>query len=117
MSSLSGWYRTGEDERLPAELRFRGALGLGKKHLNQRDFYAAYDAFRRAASAADDDRYELARGLAHLAAAGFRELNADERGRARQLSHARRRLAAFRPEAEGLDLEALLRQVEDRPEV
>ena len=109
----SGWYGTSEGGW--SGLRYRGALALGKKHLNRREFFAAYDAFRRAAARADGERYELARGLAHLAAAGYRDLNDDPRGRARQLAHARRRLAPFGPQCEGLDLGALLRQVEGRP--
>ena len=60
-------------------------------------------------------RYELALGLAHLAAAGYRDLNDDARGCARQLAHAQRRLAPFGSNYEGLDLGALLRQVEERP--
>lgn len=119
MSSVSGWSGTGE-EWPPAEQRFKGSLGRGRRHLELREFFVAYDAFRRAASAVDGDRYELARGLAHLAAAGYRGLNDDERGCARQLEHARRRLAPFRPGAEGLDLDALIRVVEEgrgrRPE-
>ena len=79
MSSVSGWSGTGE-EWPPAEQRFKGSLGRGRRHLELREFFVAYDAFRRAASAVDGDRYELARGLAHLAAAGYRGLNDDERG-------------------------------------
>ena len=55
---------------------------------------------------------ELARGLVHLAAAGFRGLTGDAAGRERQLVHARRRLAPFLPLARRVDLEALLREVE-----
>lgn len=40
---------------------------------------------------------ELARGLFHLAVAGFKGLAGDPPGKERQLGHARRRLAPFGP--------------------
>jgi hypothetical protein len=61
--------------------------------------------------AAGADR-ELARGLAHLAAAGHKRRLGDERGCGRQLAHARRRLAPFLPGTRHLDLAGLLDLVE-----
>ena len=74
----------------------------------QKEWFAAYRAFTAAARAAEGDDRELARGLAHAAAAGFKRLRGDEQGAARQLAHARRRLGPFLPSARGLDLEELL---------
>jgi hypothetical protein len=61
--------------------------------------------------AAGSDR-ELARGLAHLAAAGHKRRLGDERGCERQLAHARQRLEPFLQEAGQLDLAALIEGVE-----
>jgi predicted metal-dependent hydrolase len=93
--------------------RFRGALAFGVSRLRKREYVAAHHDFLRAAAAAPPDERELARGLAHLAAAGYRRARGDGRGAARQLAHARRRLAPFLPAARGLDLAALLASVED----
>ena len=92
----------------PDEERFRSGLWRGETHMLQREWFGAYRAFLTAAYAADGDDRELARGLAHAAAAGYKGLIGDERGRERQLGHARRRLAPFGPSARGLDLEELL---------
>jgi hypothetical protein len=62
----------------------------------------------RAAELASGADHELARGLAHLAAAGYKRQIGDERGSDRQLAHARRRLEPFLPEARRLDLAGLL---------
>ena len=48
---------------------------------------------------------ELARGLFHLAAAGYKGLSGDPDGKLRQLAHARRRLAPFLPRHDALDLD------------
>lgn len=74
----------------------------------QREWLGAYRAFLTAAHAAEGEERELARGLVHAAAAGHKRLLGDERGRARQLARARRRLAPFLPRHGELDLEELL---------
>jgi hypothetical protein len=85
---------------------------VGESCLRRGDYFHAHRAFVRAAVAAEGDDRELARGLAHLAAAGYKRAAGDERGAERQLAHARRRLAPFLPEARRLDLAALLAAVE-----
>ena len=92
---------------------FQGALFVGEKHLRRREYVHAALAFARASVLAETpaDR-ELARGLVHLAAAGYRGDDASRR--ARQLAHARRRLAPFLPAARRLDLTALLVLVEEQ---
>jgi hypothetical protein len=88
---------------------FQGALFVGESRVRRREWFHAGRAFARAAALApsDADR-ELARGLVHLAAAGFKRLAGDDAGAARQRAHACRRLAPFRPEARQLDLERLI---------
>jgi hypothetical protein len=83
-----------EDEWPPREARFRAALWRGESHLERREFFQAYRAFGEAAAAAGSaGETELARGLAHLAAAGYKHADGDARGARRQLAHAQRRLA------------------------
>jgi hypothetical protein len=96
----------------PAPDLVQGALFVGEAHLRKAEFFHAYRSFVRAATAAEGSDRELARALAHLAAAGYKRARGDERGAARQLAHARRRLAPFLPEARRLDLTALLASVE-----
>jgi hypothetical protein len=74
-------------------------------------------AFERAAQLArgPEDR-ELARGLLHLAAAGYKRMTGDDRGAERQRRHAVRRLTPFLPASRQLDLEALIALVDGRAE-
>jgi len=96
----------------PAADPLQGALFVGESQLRRRDYFHAYRAFRRAAAAGEGKDRELAMGLSHLAACGYKRKAGDERGAERQLEHARRRLAPFLPEARRLDLAALLAAVE-----
>jgi hypothetical protein len=96
----------------PAADPVQGALFVGESLLRRGDYFHAHRAFLRAAAAAEGADCELARGLAHLAASGYKQAAGDERGAERQLAHARRRLAPFLPEARRLDLAALIDRVE-----
>jgi hypothetical protein len=87
---------------------------VGVQRLRQGAYHPAYRNLRRAAGLAGADERELVRGLVHLAAAGFKRSQGDQRGFERQLAHARRRLAPFLPAARGLDLEALLVRFDER---
>jgi hypothetical protein len=93
---------------------YQGALFYGEAHLRKREYLKASQHFGRAAAAADGPDRELARALVHLAAAGQRGLLGDERGRERQLAHARRRLTPFGPSARRLELAELLDIVQRR---
>jgi hypothetical protein len=93
----------------PAEAVFQGALYYGETHLRRGDYGHAYRHFVRAAEAAPGDRErELARGLVHLAAAGYKRAGGDCRGYERQVEHARTRLEPFLPNAWNLDLVELV---------
>jgi hypothetical protein len=102
--------RPSSDEAPGADL-FQGALFVGASHLRRREYFHAHRAFLRAAALAEGEDRELARGLLHLAAAGYKRARADDRGAQRQLAHAHRRLAPFLPEARRLDLEGLIERV------
>jgi hypothetical protein len=82
---------------------------MGEGHMQRHEYAAAARAFTDAIEAGGG---ELARGLLHLAAAGYKEQTGDARRAARQLAHARRRLAPFLPEAEDVDVAGLLAELE-----
>ena len=92
----------------------QGALFVGESQLRRRDYFHAHRAFLRAAAAAEGADRELARGLVHLAAAGYKGARGDQRGAGRQLAHSRRRLAPFLPQARRLDLVSLVEGVAAR---
>jgi hypothetical protein len=97
----------------PATDLVQGALFVGESHLRRREWFQAARAFARAARLAQERRdSELARGLLHLAAVGYKREVGDERGAGRQLRHALRRLEAFRPVARRLELEELIEVAE-----
>jgi hypothetical protein len=93
---------------------FQGALYYGRTHLRRGTYGHAYRHFVRASAAArGDTERELARGLVHLAAAGYKRAGGDARGYERQLVRARARLEPFMPAAWNLDLVELLQLVEE----
>jgi hypothetical protein len=81
---------------------------VGEAHLRKGEWFHAQRTFTRAAAMAVGADRELALGLRHLAAAGYKRLQGDERGAGRQLAHARRRLSPFLPEARRLRVDELL---------
>jgi hypothetical protein len=88
---------------------FQGALFVGESHLRKREWFHAGRAFARAARLAESDAdRELARGLVHLAAAGYKRRVGDDARADRQRAHALRRLAPFRPDTRQVDLERLI---------
>jgi hypothetical protein len=102
-----------EQDWPPAGAVFQGALYYGETHLRRRDYGHAYRQFARASEAAPGvEERELARGLTHLAAAGYKRAGGDHRGYERQIEHARARLGPYLPAAWNLDLAALLELVE-----
>jgi hypothetical protein len=106
--SVDEWYAV-SGEWPPPELRLRGALLRGAGHARRREFFAAYRAFLDASrTAAAGDQREFARGLVHLAAAGYKRARGDEPGASRQHAHARRRLEPFRPSYLDVEVDELL---------
>ena len=95
-----------DDEWPPRAARARAAFWLGAGELERGAYWHASRSFKDAGEkAADPAEQELARGLFHLAVAGFKGIAGDPRGKERQLAHARRRLAPFGPRHDELDLE------------
>lgn len=86
---------------------------MGRRFLDRGDYYAAFDAFKRASRlAGDNEDREFAHGLAHLAAAAHRRRLGDDAAAARQLAHARRRLASTSAGPGRTDADSMLTQVE-----
>jgi hypothetical protein len=84
-----------EEEWPPREARRRGAIWAAEGHIERREFFAA----ARALEGFFDDE---ARGLHHLAAAGFKAQCGQLDRATRQLVHARRRLGEH-PLLEGVE--------------
>jgi uncharacterized protein len=76
------------------------------------EYFAAHEALEdawRAAEAAEKDFFQ---GLVHVVVAWYQAGRGNEVGCERQLEKAARRLGPFAPEHRGIDVSALLRQVE-----
>ena len=98
--------RADDEEWPPRPQRARACFWLGAGELERGSYWHASRSFLEAAEKSDDvELEELARGLFHLAVAGFKGLSGDPCGKARQLVHARRRLLPFLPRHDELDLE------------
>jgi hypothetical protein len=83
------------EEWPPRENRLQAIRWRAETHLERDEFYAASTALAEAFALVGADEDELFRGLHHLAAAGYRHQLGEPVRAARQLKHARRRLAAF----------------------
>jgi len=97
-----------DEEWPPREARVRAALWDAERRLLDREYVAAAAALANALDAGDADSREVARGLHHLAAAGYRQQTGERPRALRQLAHARRRLAPFLPLYEEVELGSLL---------
>lgn len=102
----------GDVEWPAAETRVQSALWRAEGHVERREYAHAARALSEAAPLAPLEERELVRGLIHLAAAGWRRERGEHDRGARQLAHARRRLAAYLPTHRDVDLAALLELVE-----
>jgi predicted metal-dependent hydrolase len=71
------------------------------------DGFAAHEALEDLWRAADPAERDLYQGLVHVAVATYQEQRGNAVGRSRQLAKAHRRLAAYEPAYEGLDIAAL----------
>src|SRR5436190_7515016 len=84
----------------------------GLELLRAGEYFAAHEALEdawRAASAAERDFFQ---GLVHVAVAWYQAGRGRRVGAERQLAKAARRLAPFAPAHRGVDVAALLEQVE-----
>jgi len=72
------------------------------------DGFAAHEVLEDLWRAAARDERDLYQGLVHVAVATYQEQRANAVGRRRQLEKAERRLQAYAPAYEGLDIAAVL---------
>ena len=92
--------------------RFRESLARGVALFNRQEFYAAHTAWESGWSEEIADERVLLQGLIQVAA-GFYKLQIGEpRGAVALLEQAQKKLRGFRVNALGMDLAALLPEVE-----
>jgi hypothetical protein len=96
------------DDWPPPEARVRAALWQAEGCIERREYFAAARALSDVFDVAPVGERGVVRGLHHLAAAGYKHADGDDRGARRQLAHARRRLEPFLPAHDEVDLAALL---------
>ena len=76
------------------------------------EYFAAHEALEDAWRAAEPEEKDFFQGLVHVVVAWYQAGRGNEVGCRRQLEKAARRLGPFAPEHRGVDVAALLRQVE-----
>jgi predicted metal-dependent hydrolase len=76
------------------------------------EYFAAHEALEDAWRAAEPAEKDFFQGLVHVVVAWYQARRGNEVGCARQLEKAARRLGPFAPSHRGVDVAALLRQVE-----
>ena len=76
------------------------------------EFFAAHEELEFAWRAASPEERDFCQGLVHVAVAWYQAGRGNRRGCERQLEKASRRLAAYAPAHRGVDVSAVLAQVE-----
>jgi predicted metal-dependent hydrolase len=87
---------------------FERGLALGRTGR----YFEAHEAFEEAWRAARADERDFFQGLVHVVVAWYQGGRGNEVGCRRQLEKAERRLRPFTPAYRGIDVEAVLAQVE-----
>jgi uncharacterized protein len=87
-------------------------LEEGLDLIRRGEFFAAHEELEDAWRAADPDEKDFFQGLVHVAVAWYQAGRGNRVGCERQLEKAARRLASFAPSYRGVDVGAILRQVE-----
>jgi len=80
------------------------------------EYFEAHDAFEQAWRAARDDERDFFQGLVHVVVAWYQCGRGNRTGCVRQLAKARRRLTPFAPTHRGVDVAALLAQLDGDPD-
>ena len=94
---------------MTVEGRFESGLEL----IRRGEFFAAHEELELAWRAADRAEADFFQGLVHVAVAWYQAGRGNRPGCERQLEKAARRLAPFAPAHSGVDVGAILRQVDD----
>ena len=87
-------------------------LAKGIELLRAGEYFAAHEALEDAWRAAAVEERDFCQGLVHVAVAWYQAGRGRRIGCERQLEKAARRLAPYAPEHRGVDVAALLAQVE-----
>jgi uncharacterized protein len=88
------------------------AFAKGLRLLRAGEYFAAHEALEEAWRAADTGERDFFQGLVHVAVGWYQAGRGRRVGCERQLEKAARRLAPYAPEHRGVDVAALLAQVE-----
>jgi uncharacterized protein len=88
------------------------ALGRGLALIRSGEYFAAHEELEDAWRAAEAGERDFLQGLVHVAVAWHQAGRGNRVGCERQLEKARRRLGAYAPSHRGVDVGALLPQLE-----
>ncbi len=89
-----------------------GALARGLELARTGEYFAAHEALEDAWRAAAPGEKDFFQGLVHVVVAWYQAGRGNATGCERQLEKAARRLGPFVPEHRGVDVAALMKQVE-----
>lgn len=88
------------------------AFARGVELIREREYFAAHEALEDAWRVADAAERDFLQGLVHVAVAWYQAGRGKEIGCRRQLEKAVRRLGPYAPEHRGIDVAAVLVQLE-----
>jgi len=89
-----------------------GALDRGLALARAGEYFEAHEALEDAWRASESEEKDFFQGLVHVVVAWYQAGRGNEVGCRRQLEKAARRLGPFSPEHRGVDVAALLAQVD-----
>ena len=90
-----------------------GAFERGLELIRRGEFFAAHEELEIAWRAAEVEEKDFLQGLVHVAVAWYQARRGNRPGCERQLAKGARRLAPYAPRHRGVDVAAVLHQVED----
>lgn len=88
------------------------SLEAGLELMRRGQWFEAHEELELAWRDAAEDERDFFQGLVHVTVAWHHAAQGNARGAAGQLEKARRRLAAYRPEHHGVDVDRVVGQVE-----
>jgi predicted metal-dependent hydrolase len=88
-------------------------LDAGTKLIRSGEYFAAHEELEDAWRAAPAEERDFYQGLVHVAVAWYQAGRGNRVGCERQLEKAARRLGPFAPEHRGVDVDSILRQVDE----
>jgi predicted metal-dependent hydrolase len=87
-------------------------FGRGIALIRAGEYFGAHEELEDAWRAAEPEERDFLQGLVHVAVAWYQARRGNRVGCERQLAKARRRLSTYAPHHRGVDVAALLRQLE-----